>query len=296
MSSNEPPLPLELVLNILELLADDLLPGELSRLLCLSKVVHKSLEPFLYREIDFETGSLAHISAFLAAAESKSPDFLRRSVRRVSLVKDDSYGHDWHRVFDALQKCTNVQGLAAYVDLPVSAEFMSALDRMAPRRLALYFSIIKIDDLRNCHGLRAITHLEALEQDLEPEHLKFIVALPALTHLAVNYEMDAQEMEVILQRPTLQLLVFLLAPASRENLGLVAPANFANDLPVRDPRVVVTVYSEWTECTWVCKKSYWEAAERFVAQKRLGLIEKDRFWTGNFHQRESIDEYEFVLP
>nr|GAT46639.1 predicted protein [Mycena chlorophos] len=82
--------------------------------------------------------------------------------------------------------------------------------------------------------------------DSDPRILSFICALPRLTHLGLYSTLSSATLRTLLNGcHKLQLLVFTLSSTMQEAYSSI---EWATTLPIRDPRIVVSVWRDWPEC------------------------------------------------
>ncbi|KAJ7048666.1 hypothetical protein C8F01DRAFT_1379613, partial [Mycena amicta] len=299
-SMDLPHFPRELEREILEIAAETW-SQEVPKLLLVAQRVYIWLEPFLYRKIHLYPGQETYPQeAFLKAASSKPPSFLARAVRRVIIDFSLSYGDCTPELLlpltEALRLCTRITSFA-----------MNRLGHQTRMFSTEIFEILRLNHL-HCMGafltelmpspipmdppqpvFCSLTHLEVFDQELQndPRFLPFVVALPALTHLALKEHIQMTTMgTALLHRDGcrhLQVLVLLsmiaCSPISATH------KQWANSVGgwLHDPRVVITLYQHWHDCLSVQGHAYWREANMFVEKKRLGQIPDDHYWTGNFY-------------
>ncbi|KAF7290220.1 hypothetical protein MIND_01335500 [Mycena indigotica] len=118
-----------------------------------------------------------------------------------------------------------------------------------------------------------LTHLELFRRP--PGVAEFCAALPCLTHVALNEDIDSWDdaepvIDAILTKSTkLILLVVLEEPDELPLADCVSES-------LSDPRLVITTSVDWAEGAldmW----SYWDAAREFLQGKANGLIAADQF-------------------
>ncbi|KAJ7059653.1 hypothetical protein C8F01DRAFT_1295672 [Mycena amicta] len=298
-SMDVPHFPRELERQILEIAAETRLQ-EVPNLLLIAHRAYVWLEPFLYRAIH-----LSHWEnpgrerdaqeAFLRAASSKSPTFLAKAVRRVSIDLSDEYNQleMGLELIEALQACTGITGFAMNGSLnsAIGAKFFSVFDLVQLHRLAAFLgelmpSSSPMDGQKPI--FRSLTHLEVFDRNIEtdPRYLPFLVALPALTHLALHPEGTGISNTLVGRNGCPHLQILVLFPRELDEDRPFAEMELrANTVgrAVPDPRVVVTVSDSFSDCIAVQKHTYWDEAEIFVKKKRLGQIPKDHYWTADFY-------------
>ncbi|KAJ7059656.1 hypothetical protein C8F01DRAFT_1145267 [Mycena amicta] len=300
-----PRFPRELEREILEITAGTWLK-EVPKLLLVAHRVHLWLEPFLYRTIHlghWETPRRERDAqeAFLRVASSKSPTFLGKAVRRVSIDLSSDYEQRGlgMKLIEALKPCTGIHGFAMNKSSSstIGAQFFCVFDRVQLHRLAAFLGdLMPSPSPMNSQKpiFRSLTHLEVFDLNIEsdPRYLPFLMALPALTHLALPPQVRGTGVRNTLLRrdgcPHLQILVLFLR--AEDELAWQMEERRANAIgrAVPDPRVVVTMFDAFSDCIAVEKHTYWDEAELFVEKKRLGLIPKDHYWTGDFYAARDL--------
>ncbi|KAJ7059533.1 hypothetical protein C8F01DRAFT_1231990 [Mycena amicta] len=265
----DPRLPPELERGIFEITAR-LHPEMRYKLLFVARRVLIWIEPTLYRALVFPDQH--RLSTLLAVKPLK---FFAKTTRHVSLgylASGDAVG--------ILNLCPAVTHLAISVgedndDKALPAAF---LELQQLRCLSFYPSDVLLAPAESATlpVFSSLTHLELLGNDNSVNDMEsFCVALPALTHLALNedYEDPRWPMaERLLQRCKQLLLVVFLSGDEAEADGL------ADRVPeyLADARVVVTWYTTWDEGA-LEGNNFWDAASDFAALKRRGLIKESCF-------------------
>nr|GAT50385.1 predicted protein [Mycena chlorophos] len=233
-------------------------------------------------------------AAFLNAAASKPASFLARGVRMVDIdLHAPGKPGFWDlldEVCSALRLCTRVTHLSLGRGLdPIAAQkILASISAMCLKQMGAFLQQLTcipgpgpaapgLDSHSSvfCH----LTLLEvgdhiALEE--HPQILAFICNLPLLTHLGLNSTLSGGTLRTLLDScHRLQLLVFTLSSTMREE-DVDTSIEWAAALPFRDPRIVVSVWRDWSECVdWDPREpTYWKAAELFVEQKKLGRISR----------------------
>ncbi|KAJ7059418.1 hypothetical protein C8F01DRAFT_1144412 [Mycena amicta] len=286
MWDNDPRFPRELEQEIFETAAE-LHPRTVITLLRVARRVHFWLEPLLYRYVHLQENGGPSEDAFLHAASSQPPGFLARGVRRVLLdfslqpLDAELLSQIYHAIL----------AISTMMDPKMNAEIGPLIESLTLHRLAVCLDqLMPSLTSKDTDAFRFLTHLEVFD-DLTADTCQrispFLVALPALTHLAFNEMLDAAMMQQLLDG-CVHLQVFVILSMMSGSSTHRRAERWAVELPIRDPRVVVTVYERWFECISEESVSYWCAAERFVEQKKLGWIDANEFWTGDFH-REAAD-------
>ncbi|KAJ7059484.1 hypothetical protein C8F01DRAFT_1144808 [Mycena amicta] len=271
---------------------------EVPKLLLVAHRVHEWLEPFLYRTIHLGCPHPGREKdaqdAFLSAASSNPASSIARAVRWVFI--DFSFGDFTPgmlpRVTEALRPCTGITHFAMNKGKDmVAAKTFNVLDRVHLHRLGGFLGDFMpaptpMDALQPI--FRSLTHLLVLDPDLEtdPRLLPFLMTLPALTHLAFNRWISTTLWTTLLQRDAcvrLQILVFLIKATGDPPSPVYEERANAIGRLACDPRVVGTVFDAFVDRISVQGHTYWDEADMFVEKKRLGLIPKDCYWTGDFY-------------
>ncbi|KAJ7059472.1 hypothetical protein C8F01DRAFT_1144766 [Mycena amicta] len=293
-----PHFPRELEQEILEIAAETW-SAEVPKLLLVAHRVHLWLEPFLYRAIYLHFPSNPSRTntdaqdAFLRIAASKQPSFLARGVRQVSV----DFSYDFKnpglvsQFTDALQHCTGITHFAMNGSENQAHKVFSVLDLVRLRCLGGFLSHlmpspIPMDARRPIFG--SLTHLAVRDLDLfakDPRSLPFLMALPALTHLALRGHIPDYIAKALLQRDAcmhLQVLVVLCVRAGMPISPIDGEgADVAGRLLVGDLRLVMTANRVWNDSIFIQGNTFWHEADSFVQKKKLGLIPKDQYWTGD---------------
>ncbi|KAJ7057180.1 hypothetical protein C8F01DRAFT_1153688 [Mycena amicta] len=253
----------------------------------LLRVAHRVLlwiEPFLYETIEIDESP--KYLALLASASSKSPEFLARSVRRVTIYtiwmvfsSSSPLGRD--ACSDILRACTGITHLAMRPSSMYfyKADVLALLEPMRLQRLTCFVAhLCPEPDSPAPEFLRTITHLTLFDADLDPDGidvLPLIASLPVLTHLGAHSVRDrdgAQKVQALLECcPRLRIFVILHYEVPKPNVP--APASTT----IRDPRLVHCEFEDWAEGVSAIP-NYWTMAEEFVENRRRGVISSERFW------------------
>ncbi|KAF7293129.1 hypothetical protein MKEN_01470400 [Mycena kentingensis (nom. inval.)] len=149
-------------------------------------------------------------------------------------------------------------------------ELRAVFARVRPERLAIDITPFypadtyqTMEALATSPTFASLTHFDVIERiDGDPRLLGFLVALPALTHLSYNHDLDEDPTRALLNDCKNLVVLVRLAELYR-NLCLLEWR-----LPVTDdPRLVVCAFDHW-----------WDAAEDFVKKKRAGEIPWYQFY------------------
>ncbi|KAJ7059505.1 hypothetical protein C8F01DRAFT_1295466 [Mycena amicta] len=112
MSNDDPHFPPELEREIFETAAE-MRWNDVPDLRLVARRVHEWLEPFLYRNIHISEHTISTPEEFLGIAASKSPEFLARAVRRVTIQFDAiPLESELLKIYYGLRLCTGITGLA----------------------------------------------------------------------------------------------------------------------------------------------------------------------------------------
>ncbi|KAJ7640683.1 hypothetical protein DFH06DRAFT_1334403 [Mycena polygramma] len=226
-------------------------------------------------------------SALLSARKSKSPEFLRNSVRNLFLVQISSGYERWYKgLLSDCSEATNIvfSGLA-------HDDLFLTLRNLHLRRLALSVSQLcsAWGSAERNHPLppfSSVTHLD-LTQEYESERGRYdwrdlsrLASLPSLTHLALPPSMDNRAIFLQLPVQCPRLIVIIISTWSSAGQPNLLP--FAQSLTIdTDPRVVVMRMGMGFQEDWQLGirggDDYWKRAEMFVARKRAGEIERTSY-------------------
>ncbi|KAJ7644870.1 hypothetical protein FB45DRAFT_862121 [Roridomyces roridus] len=127
----------------------------------------------------------------------------------------------------------------------------------------------------------SVTHFEVFDS-AEVDGSKLVenlAGLPSLTHLCLNDNTPSWIVHSLLSECSELQLLIVSWTGSRE-LGLY---RWAKENPVQDERLVILQYWDfWSDLEAAADDGhsldYWSRAEGFVARKRSGDVEKDRYW------------------
>ncbi|KAF8186066.1 hypothetical protein K438DRAFT_1835993 [Mycena galopus ATCC 62051] len=273
----EPRFPAELEREIFERMALKH-PRGIPTLLRVARRVLIWIEPLLYRTVLLLDGTdYRPTRRLLKAMQSKPPEFFR-AVRHLALWYSPQVC-SLDEMTQLLRLCTEVVdlswgNLADPTLLPILAD-------MHLRRLSLSLGdVFGPGDSRDLtHPLFAsVTHLDICDpiHKLDAEVFAQIPAMPALTHLALPFDVPMETALALLEQcPRLQLLL-LLWPRLCYGLyeQILVPS-------VYDPRFVIDVLDDyWKDWEAGVKglADSWAQGDDFVARKRKGQIEATRYW------------------
>ncbi|KAJ7607108.1 hypothetical protein DFH06DRAFT_1250241 [Mycena polygramma] len=268
--------PMELEREIFETAAL-LYPKVIPTLLRVCRRVHVWIEPLLYRVLILpgREGDDQRVGKkLISALESKAPAFLQNSVRAVFL-----HGHMADIYTDLLSKCSETTNLSMGAGSNLS--YLAALANMRLRRLALLVPSIWTEwtpvDL-NHSLLRTVTHLDLYHpQSMQStwESWSGLASLPALTHLALSPLIASEILPQVVRECPRLLMVVVMVYSWAENTA----SEFAQRLAIADPRVVAMAMAIGYDEDWERGASggedFWVRAERFLAQKKAGTIDKN---------------------
>ncbi|KAJ6471757.1 hypothetical protein C8R47DRAFT_1324843 [Mycena vitilis] len=235
------------------------------------------IEPLLYRVLVLVSWN-PRLDAILSATASKSPAFLRRSVRHVLLGRPHS--GQWERIVGLLRECSEITNLVLSGNIPFP--ILKILWKLPFKNIACSpsdFFATRSFGSRALSPYVSITHVD-LMQDYGPEetiwadHWSLLISLPALTHLALPPSIGDILPRVLAECATLVVLVISTWSSRREPSVL----SFAETLTIHcDPRVVVMTMSTKYSVEWRiglrAGDDFWARAERFILRKRAGEID-----------------------
>ncbi|KAJ7772254.1 hypothetical protein B0H16DRAFT_1451331 [Mycena metata] len=210
------------------------------------------------------------------AAESKSPEFLRNSVRHLCL-EHGSQPNDAKRV---LSICTGTVDLGA-ASLAWDPTFLPTLAGMRLQRMAGFLTHLfggKTSVDLTHPGCAFITHLDVFDhlRDGLLEICAQIPRLPALTHLTLDHDVSVDTITTLLiECLRLQVLFLGWTRYERDEYEM-------RRIPhVYDERFVIGLYvNDWSDWEAAAKglPDLWSLAGNFVARKRKGEIEAALPW------------------
>jgi len=266
-----PSFPAELEREIFEITAS-MHPGVIPTLLQVARRVLIWIEPLLYRVVRSD----AHLG-ILDATRSKSPAFFHNAVRHLLL---DGVSTEWsvEEANDVLRVCTGVVNFAAIGKLS-NPTLLPILAGMNVQRMAGCLEVLFGDHryIDMTHpAFTSITHLDIFDE-IEAGETKicpYLPMLPVLTHLCLNNNVPSDAIQKLLTDcPLLELLV-VLWPDGRAS-------EWAKNTSFCDMRFVVAVcrdyWGDW-ERGAQGRPNFWSVADWFVAQKRNGAIDGDRYF------------------
>ncbi|KAJ7865394.1 hypothetical protein B0H13DRAFT_2562180 [Mycena leptocephala] len=230
-------------------------------------ILNFRIEPLLYRVIRVTKDNE---EAIFNAIRSKPADFLLNTVRHLYLNRANDVSR---RI---LEVCTGVVNLALDGRDP---SLLPILANMRLRRLSTFIHGLYDGPVDLKHPLfTSITHLDLFDTQSVglDEILVQISTLPALTHLALDYEASRDVVETLLvECPNLELLLLLWAWNDKQYLSAQIPH-------VHDVRFVIGQYvddywEDWEAGAWG-QPYFWSLGDDFVARKRSKAIEATRYW------------------
>ncbi|KAF7289556.1 hypothetical protein MKEN_01504400 [Mycena kentingensis (nom. inval.)] len=292
MSDQEPRLPPELEREILEISARAV-PRVKYTLLTVSRRVYSWIYPLLYETLAFKEWGF--IPSLKWLFERQRPEFLASAVRRV--LFEDNY-----ESLNILDICPAITHLAISRSEfnPVLAPKIYSLSYL--RFLAIYPGALidldgRIDETSSgtqpaqnaataatqatpYGALTRLTHLTLLNRFPDADRMAaFCRSLPALTHLAINLHGFPARFAKFAPLLSLTRLKLLVIHEFCDNVENSIPDTLA-DVPegMRDDRVVFTTWNEFYEgLLYGEEEVFWEVAERFVCEKRMGLRDEGEF-------------------
>ncbi|KAJ7062542.1 hypothetical protein C8F01DRAFT_1134516 [Mycena amicta] len=287
--SGPPRLPEDLERQILLLAASEDTTS-IPALVRVAKRTQLWLEPLLYRVLVLleYSDSLAFIEDRL----KRKPDSVWHDGPRHLYL---SLGDDERSVSaleTLLRKCTEVEDLNFFLPAYQSRRFLAPLDGMTNlKRLHIGLqrlfdgSLAGIDLGRPAFA--NLTHLLLFDQlehctESDATYLSHQLSLlPALTHIATWGSIPGHlVLSILSSSPSLRIFVSL----RQDMRQLTVQTMYERQLNgVTDVRFVIMPLAiwiqEWEDAARGLKESSWVEAERFVEGKRLGDIDRDKYWT-----------------
>ncbi|KAJ7644872.1 hypothetical protein FB45DRAFT_1021613 [Roridomyces roridus] len=263
-----PRLPVDLEREIFETAAL-IHPATAPILLRVARRVQIWIEPLLYRVVvSYEQ------SPILRAIKSKPPAFFQTAVRHLCIC---SMSWSIEEALDVVRVCRGIVDLAL-TDQYACSEVLDALADTHVRRMAIPLKPLQVDLTHQAFA--SVTHLDILDsvEVADSNLVANIVGFPSLTHLCLNDDIPWWIVHSVLsQCSELQLLV--VAWSSSSDLDLY---QWAKENPVQDERLVIVRYwdfwSDWEEAANGQSLDHWSRSQDFVARKRSGDVQKDRYW------------------
>ncbi|KAJ7768957.1 hypothetical protein B0H16DRAFT_1781208 [Mycena metata] len=292
-------LPLELEQTVFEYATESE-----SAILSLSRVAHRVhtwLEPLLYTTLRLDTRT--RVAAFFEHHANPSPSVA--SAHQLARHRDSA-------VAGFLRACPGIKGLSLIGD-NVSARLLPVLRNLRVERLTINIGELfhteaspRNDDtetdkeqeeksepeeesrlLSFAYPLfSSVTHLDINDdfdvEDPEPEELEWLTnlsTLPALTHLAFSSPPNPEIVGTVLRScPDIR---FLVIPFSAMEAQMASEyAKFVAEDAGSDGWLVVATYADYY-ADWEAgargREDVWVRAEKFVAAKKRGEIEKDDY-------------------
>ncbi|KAJ6553290.1 hypothetical protein B0H19DRAFT_1263686 [Mycena capillaripes] len=196
------------------------------------------------------------------------------------LFLDGSFGRPEEDAPSLLRQCINVVNLTAS-NSSCGPRLLPILDGMQVRKLS-----VSLEDLFGVQTTRtpptlvdfahplflSITHLDVYDDVIVGSRIYLgLAGLPALTHLALSAAVAWDVFWYVLSEcKRLEVLVNLW-PREHSVQGW----RISRKPPIKDLRFVVTAYRDYYAQWYAAAEGgvdFWEAAERFIAQKRRGKI------------------------
>ncbi|KAF7296230.1 hypothetical protein HMN09_01092000 [Mycena chlorophos] len=283
MATEDPCLPPELEREIFELTAQ-VHPEMRFALLFVAQRALTWIQPLLYRKL------FIHSKQKHPDLTTTPPHFFEIYTRHLILFSSQE-AH-----VEAVRLCPNTTHLAISDETPLPQSYDVLLALRHLKRLACWSGALapSRDTLtREFAAERAfacLTHLEIFDDVVRPLLTSFVVALPSLTHLALNVPSSNltsswSTLADMLQEAThWEVLVIL-------NQFRSGARDVADTVPTtwEDDRLVATWYVHWTEGIMERREglSYWVVAEGFIARKRKNPKSARSFyavWPGSEEQ------------
>ncbi|KAJ7758114.1 hypothetical protein DFH07DRAFT_1024908 [Mycena maculata] len=238
-------------------------------------VAHRVLiwiEPLLYRFIILARGSIDEVVR--RAMRVKPASFLEASIRHICISSSSRFSKE--ELCALLRLCTKLVSLTTSQAVPAS-ELLPILAGMTQVRkwtgsLVDLFGGYDTIDLSHPF-FRYLTHMDIIGDFEDDRNIPSLVALPALTHLALCGDgvLDDTVPRVLEQCTQLQVLVIVY-----HAIHAVTARQIAARPPTDDLRFVVCVYHNYLDDQWKIGvrrgTDFWSAAETFIARKRRGEI------------------------
>ncbi|KAJ7055830.1 hypothetical protein C8F01DRAFT_447064 [Mycena amicta] len=271
-------LPPDLERKIFEITAT-LHPWTAPALLRVARRVFSWIEPLLYRNMDLEADFELH--QFLRVASSK-PALLTSGVRQVILPHTLLTRAAKKEIYAALRLCHNIERFAIGTQI-TSPDLLEILETLEVRRFAGTFrAIFPVFNALNSTSyasiaFRFITHVEVFD-DLtlaaNADLREFVLSLPALTHLGMNYIQEPSMIDGFLSElPQLKIFAVLCDPQYDDEIDR---QYFESVL--HDPRIVMCKLKAWYDAILISEAHWWMGAEDFVERKLRGEIPANVFW------------------
>nr|GAT52387.1 predicted protein [Mycena chlorophos] len=261
------------------------------RLVLVAKRTRDWLQPLLFRSlILLEHTSQTRLPALSFLLSSKSADFWAHGPR--SIVLNVAFGPDDAAVvLPLLKACTRLERLTIASPDPERRRLLLCLTKMTELKrltaeLGMLFdhTIGSIDLSMPGFPGCALTHLSLLDElygisPAQETHLASqLYALPELRYLALYGTVPASFLLAVLPScPRLRLLVNRFPDSGRTTVQTMYERHLTT---VTDVRFVIMPHgrlnAEWEEGD---KQEWWDEAERFVEEKKQGMIDASRFWT-----------------
>ncbi|KAJ7122350.1 hypothetical protein C8R44DRAFT_786042 [Mycena epipterygia] len=243
--------------------------------------VHAWMEPLLYRALKISYSEGISSSTLMAAIQSKSTRFVQTSVRTVWLYEDRVRPGECQWINDFLRRCSGI------VNLTILGKFdlgiLLCLNQL--ERLTLYASCAP-SLCAGDHPLLSVTHLHLhqgeprADDTWESKWSSRLACLPALTHLCLSdsgYLSRVIHPHIVDGLPGIRVIITVFSGMYALRRGVA----FAEDIPAKDPRVVVIAQmggvADWDSGTGVGAQGgddFWDRSEKFVDQKRRGEIDE----------------------
>ncbi|KAK7029985.1 hypothetical protein R3P38DRAFT_2621990 [Favolaschia claudopus] len=240
--------------------------------------VHEWIEPLLYRVIVFSE-SEKHQSSVLAL-QSKSAEF-KHAVRHAA-VYSDKYASSAQEL---LPQLVSIESLVIAGDCPL--ELLDVMDTLHLSTLLLSIPSFSPQWPRSTLPralFRSVTHLTVYLGSVDDEVASWedwsiLTSLPALTHLCMDDTLAPDLLQSIVENCN-RLVAVIIAYWDGPWLKHTA-IELAQNLPVSDPRVIVTMIDDFDKA-WPREahsgNDLWARVDAFLVRKRRGEIESSVYF------------------
>ncbi|KAF7288880.1 hypothetical protein MIND_01403900 [Mycena indigotica] len=257
------------------------------KLILVAQRVYEWLLPFLYRQIDLIQET--HVHTFLSAMASDRQSLL---LGVHDMVFPNTPTTRQHRValYTGLRFCRNLSGLAlaAFASSEILDHQTLASINLRRFTASLYpYLRTGIDQGLLLSAFQHLTHLHCLMDtgDNTDALRRFIVQLPALTHLALTWFTEPGYAERLAgELPRLRVFILAVTAAEFRGISAESPVFDRATFPeLRDQRIVVSVFRQWYEgslsnASVTGEKNLWDLAEDFIEAKAAGSVPASELW------------------